>query len=209
MAEAAAAAERRAAEAQEAATSAAEAAELARRSAAEAGAEAEAVRRTAYRAAQAKAFKAPARLTPLDGREQPAAANGKPGSRHHRPLFAKRVHEPQREPRPGFDDAGHPMATIELNGHFRELNRAFCDLVGHSEEEFRAAVWPPVMDRANLPKHRDQMKQLLDGGIDSASFDTSYVHAQGLLVPLAGSITLAKRDGSPDHFLLDVNAPGA
>lgn len=209
MAEAAEAAERRAAEAHEAATSAAEAAELARRSAAEAGAEAEAVRRAAYGAAQARAFGTPARLTPLDGRERPAAANGKPGSRHHRPLFAKRTHQPQRDPRPGFDDAANPMATIELNGHFRELNRAFCDLVGHSEEEFRAAVWPPVTDRANLPKHREQMKQLLDGDIDSAAFDTSYVHAQGLLVPVAGGITLVERDGSADHFLLDVTAPNA
>jgi PAS domain S-box-containing protein len=100
------------------------------------------------------------------------------------------------------------MATIELNGHFRELNRAFSDLVGFSEEEFQAALWPPVMDRANLPKHRQQMNHLLGGRISSAGFDTGYVHAQGLLVPLAGTITLVEQNGSPDHFLLDVAAPG-
>ena len=99
------------------------------------------------------------------------------------------------------------MATMGLNGQFRELNQAFSDLVGYSEEEFQAAVWPPVMDRANLPKHREQMRDLLEGRIDSGVFNTGYVHAQGLLVPLAGAITLVEQEGSPDHFLLDVEGP--
>jgi PAS domain S-box-containing protein len=73
------------------------------------------------------------------------------------------------------------MATTELNGSFRELNQPFCELVGYSEEDSRAAVWPPVMDRANLPKHREQMELLLEGRVDSADFNTGYVHAQGLL----------------------------
>ena len=97
------------------------------------------------------------------------------------------------------------MATIALDGHFRELNQAFSDLVGYSEAEFAAATWPPVMDRANLTKHREQMEQMLAGPIDSAEVNTGYVHAQGLLVPVAGSIELVEEDGEPDHFLLEVN----
>ena len=52
------------------------------------------------------------------------------------------------------------------------------------------------MDRANLPKHRDQMKQLLEGKIESAEVNTGYVHAQGLLVPLAGTIKMVRRTTS-------------
>ena len=78
------------------------------------------------------------------------------------------------------------MATIGLDGHFRQLNQAFTDLVGYPESEFAAATWPPVMDRANLTKHREQMDQMLSGEIDSADVNTGYVHAQGLLVPVAG-----------------------
>jgi len=96
------------------------------------------------------------------------------------------------------------MATIGLDGHFRQLNRAFTDLVGYPESEFAAATWPPVMDRANLPKHREQIEQMLAGAIDSAEVNTGYVHAQGLLVPVAGTIKLVKEDGEPDHFLLEV-----
>ncbi|HEV3379191.1 MAG TPA: PAS domain S-box protein, partial [Thermoleophilaceae bacterium] len=121
----------------------------------------------------------------------------------HRPLFGrKRDTGPAREPRPGFDDVSEPMATIEIDGRFRELNQAFSDLVGYPEQEFKSASWPPVMDRANLGKHREQMKRLLAGEIDSADVNTGYVHAQGLLVPVIGTITLVKQDGEPDHFLL-------
>ena len=95
------------------------------------------------------------------------------------------------------------MATIALDGHFTELNPAFTDLVGYSEAEFAQAVWPPVMDRANLQTHRDQMKAMLAGTIESAAVKTGYVHAQGLLVPVVGSITLVREDGEPSHFLLE------
>jgi PAS domain S-box-containing protein len=94
------------------------------------------------------------------------------------------------------------MATIAMDGHFRELNQAFTDLVGYPEEDFKSATWPPVMDRANLARHREQMKLLLAGEIESADVNTGYVHAQGLLVPVIGTISLVKADGEPDHFLL-------
>jgi hypothetical protein len=49
------------------------------------------------------------------------------------------------------------------------------------------------------------MDQLLSGRIDSAEVNTGYVHAQGLLVPVAGRISLVRDGKEPDHFLLEVN----
>jgi len=185
------AAERRAQQAEQAAAAAAEAAAIARRSADEAGIDAAAAR---------EAMEGTERYELLEPLQ--AGGNGK-----HRPLFERpRDSDLEREPRPGFDDVAKPMATIGLDGHFRRLNQAFTDLVGYPEAEFAAATWPPVMDRANLTKHREQMDQMLAGKIDSADVNTGYVHAQGLLVPVAGNIKLVKEDGEPDHFLLEVTA---
>jgi hypothetical protein len=61
------------------------------------------------------------------------------------------------------------------------------------------------MDRANLPKHREQMEKMLRGEIEEAEVNTGYVHAQGLLVPVAGRIKIVRKDGEPDHFLLEVS----
>ena len=44
---------------------------------------------------------------------------------------------------------------------------------------------------------------MLAGTIESAEVKTGYVHAQGLLVPVVGSIRLVREDGEPRHFLLE------
>jgi PAS domain S-box-containing protein len=140
------------------------------------------------------------------------AGNGAPppaeeAAAQRKPQFEKKEETaPKREPRAGFDDAKQPMATIGLDGRFRDLNDAFTDLIGYSESEFQQAVWPPVMDRANLDKHRQQMKDMLAGKIESADIKTGYVHAQGLLVPVVGTLTLVHENGEPSHFLLETSA---
>jgi hypothetical protein len=61
------------------------------------------------------------------------------------------------------------------------------------------------MDRANLDKHRQQMKGMLDGSVESVEINTGYVHAQGLLVPVVGKLSLVREGGEPDHFLLQIS----
>lgn len=134
------------------------------------------------------------------------SANGKADL--HAPLFGREDDKgPERELRTGFDDVKEPMATIALDGHFRELNKPFSELVGYKEKDFAACTWPPVMDRANLPKHREQMRALLAGEQTSVEVNTGYVHAQGLLVPVVGTLSLRRTDGQPDHFLLELVRP--
>jgi hypothetical protein len=62
-----------------------------------------------------------------------------------------------------------------------------------------------VMDRANLDKHRQQMKDMLEGKVESVEINTGYVHAQGLLVPIVGTLSLVREGGEPDHFLLQTS----
>ena len=138
------------------------------------------------------------------------ADNGAPMERQLPRRNLKQAEEPTREPRPGFDDADGAMATIGLDGHFRELNPRFSDLIGYKERDFQTAVWPPVADRGKIDQHREQMRAMIDGEIESAEINTGYVHAQGLLVPVVGTISLERDDqGEPSHFLLSAQAPSA
>ena len=139
------------------------------------------------------------------GNGAPPPEEAPPALAPRKPLFAKKDEGPKRDPRPGFDDVKQPKARIGLDGRFQELNQAFADLVGYSESEFQQAVWPPVMDRANLDKHREQMKDMLAGKFESADIKTGYVHAQGLLVPVVGTLTLVRENGEPSHFLLETS----
>jgi PAS domain S-box-containing protein len=124
------------------------------------------------------------------------------------PKKPKQAEAPAREPRPGFDDADNAMAVIGLDGRFRELNPKFSELVGYREQDFQTASWPPVADRAKLDQHREQMRALIAGEINSAEVNTGYVHAQGLLVPVSGTISVERdEDGEARRFLLSVAAP--
>ena len=109
------------------------------------------------------------------------------------------------EPRPELPSAepGEAAALIALDGRFKRLDDAFCSLLGCREEDLRAARWPSIIDRDNLEAHQEVARALQAGEIDSADIETVYMHARGLLVPIAGTISLHRADpgGEPTHFL--------
>jgi len=97
---------------------------------------------------------------------------------------------------------GEAAALIALDGSFKRLDESFCSLLGCREEDLRAARWPSIIDRENLSAHQEVARALKAGEIQSAEVETVYMHAQGLLVPIAGTISVhrAAPSGEP-HFL--------
>ncbi len=109
-----------------------------------------------------------------------------------------------RPPRHGFDDAGNPMAILGLDGRFRELNPAFARLVGYQENAFAKAYWPSPHDRAGYTQQQEQLRQLASGEIDSVDVQSTYMHGQGLMVPVVGTLKVVPgEDGLPLHLLLE------
>jgi PAS domain S-box-containing protein len=109
-----------------------------------------------------------------------------------------------REPRHGFDDVSQPLAVLSLGGHFRELNPAFARLVGYQEHAFAKAAWPSPHDRAAYQQQQEQLRQLASGEIDSVEVQSTYMHGQGLMVPVVGILkAVPGEDGRPLHLLLE------
>ncbi len=98
---------------------------------------------------------------------------------------------------------GQAIALIGLDGTFKRLDEAFCSLLGCREEDLRNARWPSIIDRENLAAHQEIARALRAGEIQSAPVETVYMHAQGLLVPVAGTVTMHRAGGAaePTHFL--------
>jgi PAS domain S-box-containing protein len=108
-----------------------------------------------------------------------------------------------REARPGFDDAAEPLAVLGLDGRFQELNPAFCKLVGYGEEEFAKAVWPSVHDRRSFDSQREELERLAAGEVDAIRVESTYMHGQGLMVPVVGELRLTRdAEGRPSSLLL-------
>ena len=108
-----------------------------------------------------------------------------------------------REPRHGFDDESQPMAVIGVDGKFKELNPSFCRLVGYQEHEFAKAAWPSPHDRQYYAQQQEQFSELVSGELESVHVASTYMHGQGLMVPVIGEITAVKgEDGITSHLLL-------
>ncbi|MEA2153881.1 MAG: hypothetical protein QOE11_21 [Solirubrobacteraceae bacterium] len=98
---------------------------------------------------------------------------------------------------------GEAVALIGLDGTFKRLDDAFCSLLGYREEDLRVAGWPSVIDRENFVPHREIARALRAGEIHSAPVETVYMHAQGLLVPVAGEVSMHRPAGGGEatHYL--------
>ncbi len=121
-----------------------------------------------------------------------------------RTLASLRPEAVKREPRDGFDDVAQPCAVLSLDGIFRELNPSFARLVGYQEHEFAKAAWPSPHDRASYQQQQEQLRQLVSGEIESVSVQSTYMHGQGLMVPVMGTIrAVLGQDGRPLHLLLE------
>ena len=118
----------------------------------------------------------------------------------------------KREPRHGFDDAAQPMAILALDGKFKELNPAFTKLVGYKEHEFTKAAWPSPHDRRDYKEQLEQLRQMGVGELREVDVQSTYMHGQGLMVPVVGKLSLVDGRGRlPQHLLLvaeDRHTPG-
>ncbi len=119
-------------------------------------------------------------------------------------VIAKPAEPVKREPRHGFDDAALPLATLTLEGKFKELNPAFAKLVGYQEHQFAKAAWPSPHDRRDYKEQLEQLRLLGLGELHEVGVQSTYMHGQGLMVPVVGTLTcVTGEDGSPSHLLLE------
>ena len=96
-----------------------------------------------------------------------------------------------------------PMAVIGIDGKFKELNPSFCRLVGYQEHEFAKAAWPSPHDRQLYAQQQEQFSELVSGVLETVPVQSTYMHGQGLMVPVVGEITAVKgEDGLTSHLLL-------
>jgi len=144
----------------------------------------------------------PPRCSSRSSASQPRATS--PPSRQPTVSLDSPKREPvKREPRHGFDDAIQPMAILALDGKFKELNPAFAKLVGYKEHEFTKAAWPSPHDRRDYKDQLEQLRQMGVGKLREVEVQSTYMHGQGLMVPVVGKLSLSMgEDGLPQHLLL-------
>jgi PAS domain S-box-containing protein len=121
----------------------------------------------------------------------------------------KRAEEALRESearfRTAYENAPVGMTLVALDGHFLNVNRSLCEIVGYSPKELLSKTFQDITYPADLEEDLAYARRLRQGEISSYQLEKRYIHKDGHLVSvlLAGSMV---RDslGEPLYFLAQI-----
>ncbi len=107
--------------------------------------------------------------------------------------------------RSAFEQAPYGMCLTATDGRLLQVNRTYCEIVGHSEEELLAGSWSDVTHPDDLGVSRAAAAQLLTGQASSHVFEKRYIGGQGNVICARVKIScLRDREGKPTHYIAHV-----
>jgi len=78
-----------------------------------------------------------------------------------------------------FEDSAVGFALVERTGEFRFVNKALCDILQYSKDEFLTLQWQEITYPEDLLKDLVMVKQVLDGFKKSYQLEKRYIRKDG------------------------------
>ena len=101
-----------------------------------------------------------------------------------------------------FDLAAVGIARVSPDGHWLDVNRKLCDIVGYTREELLELTFQDITHPDDLDADLGYVRQMLAGEIPTYSMEKRYFHKSGKTVWINLSVALVLRaDGSQDYFI--------
>ena len=96
-------------------------------------------------------------------------------------------------------------SITKLDGSLN-VNQAFIEILGYSEEELRAKKWQDITHPDDVQGSRDAIQSLLEGTVTQTHFEKRYLHKSGAIVWTEVTTALQRdRERQPLYFLTTVN----
>src|SRR5579884_2208265 len=103
--------------------------------------------------------------------------------------------------RKAFDRAPIGMTLTSLDGRWIEVNHAFCQMVGYSEQELVGMNFRTIMNPEDLPANLKGFQELLNRERDLFKMEKRFFHKDGHTVWVSVSATVIRNaDGAPLYF---------
>jgi two-component system phosphate regulon sensor histidine kinase PhoR len=97
------------------------------------------------------------------------------------------------------------MALVGLDGQLLDVNRAFCDMLGHDPDTLTHRGFQELTHAEDLDADLELFGQAVAGEIDSYRLRKRYLHADGHVVWGDLSVALVRGpDGRPVHFISQI-----
>ena len=102
--------------------------------------------------------------------------------------------------RSAFASAGVGMSVSDLEGHWLQVNRRLCEIVGYPESELLRLTFQDITYAEDLDADLAHMRELLAGTVPYFQMEKRYVHYDGHLVWINLTVSLVRgADGGPLH----------
>jgi PAS domain S-box-containing protein len=119
-----------------------------------------------------------------------------------RKLAEKALHESEAKFRSIFDQSSIGSAVVGLDRRFIRCNKAFCKLLGYSDEELKEKFVEDITYSDDRNISVNEMKTILDGKADSAVYQKRYVRKSGEVVWGEVYLSLVRDESkNPLYFL--------
>jgi PAS domain S-box-containing protein len=103
-----------------------------------------------------------------------------------------------------FESANVGKSITSLTGEI-DVNKAFCDLLGYTQEELRKKRWQDLTPQDEIETIQNLLNPLLKGEKDSARFNKRYLHKNGTFIWADISVAMQlDSEGKPSHFITTI-----
>lgn len=104
-----------------------------------------------------------------------------------------------------FDTSPIGMALVSTEGIWLHVNSALSEMLGYTPDELNQLTFQDITHNDDLEKDLQQVKQMLDGDIETYQMEKRYHHKDGHVVWAILSVSLVKNaGGKPLHFVSQV-----
>jgi PAS domain S-box-containing protein len=101
-----------------------------------------------------------------------------------------------------FENAPIGMALVSLDNHYRQVNQAFCDMLGYSQEELLSWRTFDITHPDDLEASIARTQALLEGAVERDLLEKRYIRSDGEIVWALSSVSLVRDSrGDPAYFV--------
>ncbi len=103
--------------------------------------------------------------------------------------------------RSAFGEAAIGMALVDLNGRYRQVNRAMCELLGYSEEELLSLSWQDITHPDDMERSRQFAEETVATGAEGWHIEKRFLRSDGTSVWVLLNVSLlTDENGRPLRF---------
>jgi PAS domain S-box-containing protein len=112
------------------------------------------------------------------------------------------LRESEERFRSAFDYAAIGMTITSTDERWIRVNRAFCDIIGYTEDELIGNTFRPITDPDDLARDLERRQRMLDGELDRCRVEKRLLHKEGHWVWVELNVVVVRDAlGAPLHFI--------